>query len=472
MIGYYPPSGMIEEALPQSTQPATQLDDESSDCNNLTGEAEIVWGRIFPMSQGGLVHDLKSLPGQQFGNKIDVYTIGRNSRCDIVLNDARISGFHCRIYRQLGRNDLDLDCFLPFIEDISTNGTFVNNVRLIKHEPRQLISGDEIALVSPKKDAQKQAVYTYNSNALHAQNTFVSSRGDGFFLQNNACSPLALNVADDITRNKKQKIHHFKPDVRADYELREILGSGAIGKVYRGIDLISGHAWAIKMISLEKSNIPQDSSTHWLREAIILKSLRHKAIVSIRDVYCNTKQLAIVMELVEGGDLFDRLVKRHRYPENDAKQLLQNLLPALAYLHDQGIAHRDCKPENILLRTKYSHVDVLLTDFGLAKFAAVGSTACTTVCGTPQYIAPEVIQETKGENLYYNGAAADIWSVGVVLYLLLSGTQPTRTDWMFDSIFYSISSHAKNVITHMTIINPSFRPSANDILQLPWFSSP
>ena len=103
----------------------------------------------------------------------------------------------------------------------------------------------------------------------------------------------------------------------------------------------------------------------------MLRNLSHPAIVSVHDAYKDVDSFAIVMQLVEGGDLFDRVVKRGHYPESDARDTMVHLLSALAYLHARGIAHRDVKPENILLRTKFSDVDVLLTDFGLAKGAAV-----------------------------------------------------------------------------------------------------
>lgn len=103
----------------------------------------------------------------------------------------------------------------------------------------------------------------------------------------------------------------------------------------------------------------------------MLRNVSHPAIVSIRDAYKEEMFLAIIMQLVEGGDLFDRILKRKKYPEDDARDVMTNLLSALAYLHARGIAHRDIKPENILLRSTDSDVDVLLTDFGLAKGKAV-----------------------------------------------------------------------------------------------------
>ena len=123
----------------------------------------------------------------------------------------------------------------------------------------------------------------------------------------------------------------------------------------------------------------------------MLRNLSHPAIVKVCDAYNEVDSFAIVMQLVEGGDLFDRVIKRGRYPEPDARDAMRHLLSALAYLHALGIAHRDVKPENILLRTLDSDVDVLLTDFGLAKGAAVLEAcpsqassdilSCVLICG-------------------------------------------------------------------------------------------
>jgi len=214
-----------------------------------------------------------------------------------------------------------------------------------------------------------------------------------------------------------------------------------------------------------------------------LRNVSHPAIVSIRDAYRGETFLAIIMQLVEGGDLFDRILKRKRYPENDARDVMSHLLSALAYLHARGIAHRDIKPENILLRTKISDVDVLLTDFGLAKGKAVGPHGCKTFCGTPQYLAPEVMDCQNGDELSlggYDGAAADMWSVGIVLFVLLSGTQPANSNvenkWTTcsfnDCVWENVSNDAKNVIRRLTAMNSNDRPSAAAALLMPWFTVP
>jgi serine/threonine protein kinase len=175
-------------------------------------------------------------------------------------------------------------------------------------------------------------------------------------------SERALTLAKSSTDRNLEK----------DYELREELGSGSIGKVYRAIERKTDEAYAVKIIPTRQFAFERSfSACDLLQEARMLRNVSHPAIVSIRDAYNEDAFLAIVMQLVEGGDLFDRILKRKKYPESDARDVMSYLLSALAYLHTRGIAHRDIKPENILLRTENSDVDVLLTEFGLAKGKAV-----------------------------------------------------------------------------------------------------
>lgn len=262
-----------------------------------------------------------------------------------------------------------------------------------------------------------------------------------------------------------------------DYDLREELGSGSLGKVYRAVDRRTGEHWAVKIVSTRQFSMDKSFSLdELLGEARMLRTVSHPAIVSVRDAYSSPEAFAIVMQLVEGGDLFDRVVRKGSYPEAAARGLLRAVLGALSYLHARGIVHRDIKPENILLRRRDDDVDALLTDFGLAKHA--GSLACSTFCGTPQYLAPEVMDQQNApqgtastarlRDRGYDGAAADIWSLGICLYVLLSGSQPanSRLDrkseaCKFDApIWATISDDAKQVIRKMTAILPSKRPTA------------
>ena len=441
---------------------ATQMEDDLEEVEE--------WGRLMSSSAANIVHLLMPKGGKQTDDvDVDMHTVGRNSQCDIVLKDARVSGFHCRLYRRFDK----VGRFKAYIEDTSSNGTWVNRVRLPKRGRRELASGDVVALMSPTKDKDRAMAFTFIN--LSDQQVTVQQRQ--VQQQPRRGGPLdaqqvqAIKMATGTTQRR----------VELDYDIREELGAGSIGKVYKAISRESGDHWAVKIISLRQltTNIGSLSPDDILHEANILRDCAHPAIVKIGDVYWNDQNLCIVMQLVVGGDLFDRILKLASFSETDARGLMTNLLSALAYLHERGIAHRDIKPENILMRSTESNTDVLLTDFGLAKFMAVGPQACQTFCGTPQYLAPEVlvkqqsIDDDVDDMVRYDGAAADCWSTGVVLYVLLSGTQPSKADWLLvDPVWATVSDEAKDVIRDMTIIDVASRPAITQVQRLPWFQTP
>lgn len=452
------------ESQSAPTQPVSQLESLSDD-NSAAADppsescSDVPWGRLVSGSASAKVHELcpREASNDASGDG-DVYTIGRNRGCDIHIDDSRVSGHHCRVFRCWEKMPaLSSKGFVVYVEDMSTNGTFVNKIKLPKHEQRVLSSGDEIALVSPKRDPSRLTVFVF-VNVMEKQNEVARPRLPCFGLQP-AMYTRSLTVAASDTKRQ----------IELDYDIREELGSGAIGKVYRAVERGSGESWAIKIVPTRQfaleGNLSLDELLH---EARMLRKIAHPAIVSVKDVYCNGAAFSIVMQLVEGGDLFDRILEREKYPEDDAREVMRNILPALAYLHERNIVHRDIKPENILLRSMTSDVDVLLTDFGLAKIGDTSSMSCKTFCGTPQYLAPEVLEKrTSFEDTSYDGAAADIWSLGVVLFVLLTGTQPANAEWLFEPAIV-ISCLAKSFVRQMTIINPALRPSASSMLLDPW----
>lgn len=439
-----------------ATQPMTQLDNQSDE-EEEEDDDDVPWGKLIPLAADPDVeHLLRAKPsvvGASAGDiDVDVHSIGRNEACDVVVRDSRISGFHCRIYRRssgyLGRT--------AYVEDCSSNGTFLNRKKLPKREPFALCNGDHLALVSPKKDPERLALFV-----------FVDLAGKVNTEGGNQLGRTLTTAATDSRRR-----------LETDYDIRDEIGSGAIGKVYRAVERKTGTLWAVKIVALRHFALSNAVSLDdMLHEARMLHKICHPGIVSVHDVYSSENAFSLVMQLVQGGDLFDRILKRGRYPENDARGVMRNLLSALTYLHDRSIAHRDIKPENILLRSSRSDVDVLLTDFGLAKHAAVHD--CRTFCGTPQYLAPEVLSLRAGRGSsedHYDGAAADIWSLGVVLFVMLCGAQPDKSDWLFFESQQGgdnddISLDAKDAIRAMTTISPSQRPPASKIARLSWFSS-
>eukprot|EP00698_Gefionella_okellyi_P023630 TRINITY_DN8127_c0_g1_i1.p1 TRINITY_DN8127_c0_g1~~TRINITY_DN8127_c0_g1_i1.p1 ORF type:complete len:539 (-),score=83.35 TRINITY_DN8127_c0_g1_i1:132-1538(-) len=261
----------------------------------------------------------------------------------------------------------------------------------------------------------------------------------------------------------------------AEYELGEELGRGAFGVVRAGVQKRTGQICAIKMFSKSKSNA---TSIRWRAEAQLLKRLDHPNIVKLVDIVETPTTLYLVMELMRGGELMAALIARGSYTERVAKHIIAKLVEAVGYLHQQEIIHRDLKPENILLMDDDPHnINIKLADFGLSlvmdEFSMIRSKA-----GTPLYMAPEVIRGRAYSE------QADMWSVGVIMYLLLCGRVPfsaddedaLRSKIVAGEIDYSmpiwdsISDDAKNLLGHLLKVNPTERYDAQETLRHPWIT--
>ena len=215
----------------------------------------------------------------------------------------------------------------------------------------------------------------------------------------------------------------------------------------------------------------------------MLRALRHSNIIHLEDIFENDANIFLVMELSLGGDLFDRLYSKKYYKEDEARRVMTQILDAIAFLHDNNVAHRDLKPENILLVSRDSDVDVKITDFGLAKKLGENG-KLKTICGTPQYFAPEVLQRKNSElGSGYYSLEADMWSLGVMLYVLLCGQYPfkessrdntlytniTNGHYSFESnIWNSVSTEAKTLISQLLVVEASQRLTAQQALNSPW----
>ena len=223
-------------------------------------------------------------------------------------------------------------------------------------------------------------------------------------------------------------------------------------------------------------------------EVRILQELDHESIIQIKEVFDSTDYLYLVLELIDGGELFDRIISKELYPEVEARKLFNNLLSAVSYLHSKGISHRDLKPENILLKhatkAKGGNGDdttIKLTDFGLSR-ALAGDELMTTMCGTPQYLAPEVLSQDFSDSGGYT-AACDLWSLGVVLFICVAGYPPFYEEHATLSLFEQIktgtyefnpnwwkgiSAEVKDLISHLLVVDPTKRYTAAEAAAHPW----
>lgn len=199
------------------------------------------------------------------------------------------------------------------------------------------------------------------------------------------------------------------------YEVGRTIGEGTFAKVKFARNTETGDSVAIKVMA--KSTILQHRMVEQIkREISIMKIVRHPNIVRLHEVLASQTKIYIILEFVMGGELYDKIVQQGKLSENESRRYFQQLIDAVDHCHRRGVYHRDLKPENLLLDA-YGNLKV--SDFGLSALTKQGVGLLHTTCGTPNYIAPEVLS-----NRGYDGAAADIWSCGVILYVLLAGYLP------------------------------------------------
>lgn len=260
-------------------------------------------------------------------------------------------------------------------------------------------------------------------------------------------------------------------ELEDEYILGDMIGRGASSKVYKCLHK-GKTEWACKV--LEKGRLNRKLVQ---TEIGILLKLRHPHIIQLREVFETRTEIQLILELVTGGELFERIVERGHYSEHDAAEAVRQILSALQYLHAHGVVHRDLKPENLLYESEHEEAHLKLADFGLSKMLHRGDFTMKTLCGTVGYCAPEILLNKEYD------ASVDLWSLGVVTYIMLCGFEPFWDDtgemavcrrivegeFSFPSPWWNdISDSAKNLITQLLHIEPLKRPTAVEALSHPW----
>ncbi|EGC31005.1 hypothetical protein DICPUDRAFT_157188 [Dictyostelium purpureum] len=363
--------------------------------------------------------------------------IGRSlcANNDLVFSSPTVSGKHCKIYR-----DPTVSNNVVFVDDFSTNGTYINNEVIGKGSKILIESGCEISVI-PRKGTEKIS-FIY-------QDCFEEQR--------------------EIEQGGPQK----------KYNLRDVLGTGNFASVRLGVEKETGDKYAVKIIDKKKMSMTSKRKDSLMDEVNVLTKVHHQNIISIKEVFTTPKNLYLILELVTGGELFDRIVAEKKFSEDTCRYILKQLCDAVAYLHSNGIAHRDLKPENILMAKSESYL-LKISDFGLSRALDEGN--MKTMCGTPQYVAPEIL--TKGEREGY-GKSVDIWSIGVILYILLCGFAPfgdPQAKDFFDKIknggfsfpspyWDHISDDVKNLLKNLIKVDAEKRFTIEQTLNHPWFTN-
>ncbi|KAL4559872.1 hypothetical protein LXL04_032018 [Taraxacum kok-saghyz] len=256
------------------------------------------------------------------------------------------------------------------------------------------------------------------------------------------------------------------------YEMGKLLGQGTFAKVYHARDSVTAESVAVKVIKTEQVR-KQGFMEQITREIAIMRLVRHPNVVQLKEVMATKTKIFLVMEYVKGGELFAKIAKG-RLKEDSARKYFQQLISAIDYCHSRGVSHRDLKPENLLLD---ENENLKISDFGLSALPEQlrNDGMLHTQCGTPAYVAPEVLRR-KG----YDGARADIWSCGVILYVLLAGCLPfqeVNIMHMYKKIFKAeyefppwFSADSRRLISKLLVVDPSQRITVPEIMRAPWLS--
>ncbi|KAI3706667.1 hypothetical protein L6452_24564 [Arctium lappa] len=263
-------------------------------------------------------------------------------------------------------------------------------------------------------------------------------------------------------------------DIHQHYDLGRELGRGEFGVTYLCTDYDTGERLACKSISKKKLRTAVDVDDVRREVEIMRHFPKHPNIVTLRDTYEDAGAVHIVMELCEGGELFDRIVARGRYTERAAAAIMRTIVEIVQMCHCHGVMHRDLKPENFLFGNKKETAPLKAIDFGLSVFFKPGD-IFNEIVGSPYYMAPEVLKRSYGPEV-------DVWSAGVILYILLCGVPPFWAETeqgVAEAIIRSvvnfkrdpwpkISDNAKDLVKKMLEPDPKRRLTAQQVLEHPW----
>eukprot|EP00607_Mallomonas_marina_P007103 CAMPEP_0182437614 /NCGR_PEP_ID=MMETSP1167-20130531/85165_1 /TAXON_ID=2988 /ORGANISM="Mallomonas Sp, Strain CCMP3275" /LENGTH=350 /DNA_ID=CAMNT_0024630593 /DNA_START=355 /DNA_END=1408 /DNA_ORIENTATION=- len=275
----------------------------------------------------------------------------------------------------------------------------------------------------------------------------------------------------------------------------ETLGKGGFSVVRVGVEQSTGRKVAVKctnrsdiqpedeeairqeaeiLIDQIIQILPEDEEAI-RQEAEILIVLNHPNIVKCYNIYEDDKTFYVILEILKGGELFEKIVKKTFYSESDARDLVQLLLNAIKYFHEKGIVHRDLKPENLLLTSDADDADIKIADFGFAAYDH-GRNQLTDQCGTPHYVAPEILRKEP------YGSSVDMWAMGIITYVLLGGYPPfhdedmqrlfkkiKRGEYSFHREYWgAVSEEAKDLIRGLLTIDVTKRFTADQALNHSW----
>ncbi|KZF26892.1 cytochrome P450 [Xylona heveae TC161] len=353
------------------------------------------------------------------------YLIGRHPECDRVISHESVSNRHCLIFRENKHGGA-----VAILEDLSSNGTFVNEALVGRNKRRELEEGDEISILG-----EARFIFRYSRN-----------RNTNAF--------------------------------RQKYTIVEQLGKGHFAIVYLCVEKETGHRYAVKKFEKRPGQAEKTKTEGLHQEIAVLMSVSHPNMLCLKDTFDEDDGVYLVVELAPEGELFNWIVMRQKFTEPETRKVFIQLFQGVKYLHERNIVHRDIKPENILVVDK--NLTVKLADFGLSKI--IGEESFTTTL----YVAPEILEQSNHRKYT---KAVDVWSLGVVLYICLCGFPPFSDELYTSENPYTLAQQIKmgrfdypspywdsvgdpalDLIDRMLTVDVEKRYTIEDCLAHPWIT--
>ena len=298
----------------------------------------------------------------------------------------------------------------------------------------------------------------------------------------------SLNLTEYIKNFYKKNKKYPQTNLNF-YKYGRLIGQGAFGKVNIGLNVLTGRVVAIKSFNKKNFDMNNDFMKKIIYETNLMKKLNHKNVTKILEMFEDDKYILIIMEYINGGNLFSFVKKRRKLTEKISKFLFRQIILGLKHIHSKNIVHRDVKLENILIDLNNT---IKICDFGIGRVLSSPQELLHDQCGTPMYMAPEILFSTKEKG--YKGFPVDIWSAGIALYIMLSGTLPfsiKKEDSILDmnennkkknvalkqAIMFTqpkkiekISDKAKDLLHGLLNKDPNKRLTIEQILKHPWLN--
>ena len=353
------------------------------------------------------------------------------------------------------------------------NKIYKNNINNIIKGLENILEDKNESFVNKSNNAIKEKPIDINNSKNEV--SFMSCSKSSIYDVN-----YYMNESNKLSEHIKEyfKINKEYPKSKIDfYKYGRKIGQGAFGKVNIGLHILTGRVVAIK--SFKKQNCTKKNLERILNERDIMKELNNKNIIKILDYFEDENYIFIVMEYINGGNLYSFIKKRMKLKEKMAKYIFKQIISAINYIHKKNIVHKDIKLENILLDINHG---IKICDFGIAKKIHSSEQLFYGISGTPLYMAPEIFYQSASG---YQGFPVDIWASGIALYIMLSGELPFKTDKSGNKdseLEYAIinktpkeianiSKDAKDLIKGLLCKDPSKRLTCEQILNHPWLKT-